>query len=56
MTKCDFCGCSGGCTASKCNAAAERFARVCISKNQRTTTHNKNVNIRKNTRHSGKRR
>lgn len=47
MNKCDFCGTVGGCTASACERAAERYMKAVIAKNSRTTT--KNVNVKKNT-------
>ena len=61
MNKCDFCSCGpisnpdhclvrGG---FACEEAAERYMKVCMSRNHKTTTHNKNVNVHKNTHHSG---
>lgn len=61
MNKCDFCACGprkdpdcccvrGG---SDCFDAAERYMKVCMSRNHKTTTHNQNVNVHKNTHHSG---
>jgi hypothetical protein len=61
MKKCDFCA-EGprnnpeNCPHrghSECDEAAERYMKVCISRNQKTTTTNKNVNVHKNTHHSG---
>ena len=56
MNKCDFCkwgpcyhpdrcSCRGGVS---CSEAAERYMKVCMSRNHKTTTHNKNVNVHKN--------
>ena len=57
MRKCDFCsygyeGEMGYCPRQgyyECEEAAERFFKFCISKNNRTINHNKNVNIKKRT-------
>ena len=62
MNKCDFCSCGprsnpSTCFArgsSSCNTAANRYMKVCMSQNSRTTTHNKNVNVHKNTNYKGK--
>ena len=59
MNKCDFCRygpCHGPCGykgSNACLEATERYMKVVMSKNNRTTTHNKNVNVHKNTHHSG---
>lgn len=60
MKKCDFC--SHGPTNNPdncfyrgypcCREAAERYMKVCMSRNHKTTTTNKNVNVHKNTHHS----
>ena len=63
MNKCDFCKYGpnpnnffcinrGG---STCDDAAKRYLQVVLSKNRKTSTHNKNVNVNKNYR-GGKRR
>lgn len=61
MIKCDFCKYGPTNNPDKCHArgwsecdeAAVRFMKVCMSNNHKTTTHNKNVNVHKNTHHSG---
>ena len=63
MNKCDFCregpkGNNEYCRYrgfSFCDESAKRYLRVVLSRNNKTTTHNKNVNVHKNYR-GGKKR
>lgn len=57
MNKCDFCR-NGPrsnqdiCYAQgsqSCEEAAQRYMKVCMSRNHKTTTHNKNVNVHNTT-------
>lgn len=60
MNKCDFCR-NGPRNPEKCawrgdtccDEAAKRYMQVVLSRNNKTTTHNKNVNVHKHTKHGG---
>ena len=63
MNKCDFCvyGEKGKCGKpfsvydnDECQKAVERYTRVCLSRNQKTKTYNKNVNVQKKGSRGGK--
>ena len=56
MNKCDFCM-HGPCEnvdycyyrgTSYCDSAIESYMKILLNRNKRTTTHNKNINVRRN--------